>query len=57
MPYMLLAYNLQEIPTNFREISIKFILLHGFPTFNVGYPHSIPVKSKSLQFLHGYQEF
>ena len=55
IPYMLLAQNLQEIPTNFTEISTKIIFLHDFPTFNVGYPHSIPVKSKSLQFLHGNQ--
>ena len=55
IPYMLLAQNLQEIPTNFTEISTKIDLLHDFPTFNVGYPHGIPVKSKSLQFLHGNQ--
>ena len=57
---MLLAQNLQEIPANFTGISPQIMLLHGFPivspqfihdfpTANVGYPHSIPVKSNSLQ--------
>ena len=32
---MLLAQNLHEIPAN----SPQIILLHDFPTSNVGYPH------------------
>ena len=47
-----ISLKLQKIPVNFTEISKKIILLHDFPTSNAGNPRSIPVKSKSLQFLH-----
>ena len=38
------------------KISPKISLLHGFPTFNAGNPHSIPVKANSLQILQWKSE-
>ena len=52
IPYMLLAQNLQEIPTNFTEISTKNIFLHDFPTFNVWYPHNILIFQQLLSHLN-----
>jgi hypothetical protein len=32
-------------------------LIYDFPTSNMGYPHSIPVKSNSLQILQWKSEY
>ena len=37
------------------KISPKICLLHGFPTFNAGIPHSIPVKSIPCKYYYGNQ--
>ena len=36
-------YSLHVITLEFTEISTKIILLHDFPTFNVGYPCKVKI--------------
>ena len=37
------------------KISPKISLLHGFPTFNAGNPHSIPVHQIPCKYYNGNQ--
>ena len=44
-----------EFTRNPCKISPKISLLHGFPTFNAGNPHSIPVQQIPCKYYNGNQ--